>query len=71
MRFRRVLLVSTMMLLLVGFSGSNGATARDISPECREALQALVTRCSTECGHNFRCFLRCAIVNFPTEVCLD
>lgn len=65
MRVRRALLLSTLMLSFVAFSGSNKAAATGISPECLADLRAVVEQCKEECPRNLRCFIRCVIVNYP------
>jgi hypothetical protein len=70
MKPRKVLLMGTLLLFLVGFSGANQVSAGDISDQCKADLRALVERCANECPGNFRCFLRCVVNNFPGS-CLE
>ena len=70
MKPRKVLLLCTMFLFLAGFSGARPAEATDISEQCKADLIALYQNCASQCGRDFRCFLRCAINNFPSS-CLD
>lgn len=65
MKIRRVLLLVALMVFLVGFSGSNQATATGVSPECLADLRAVVEQCKEECPRNLRCFIRCVVANFP------
>jgi len=67
MSFRRVLLLSALMVCFVGFSGGNGATARDISEQCRADIRAVLESCGSQCGRNLRCFIRCVVTNFPAS----
>lgn len=66
MRIKKVLLLGALMVLFVGFSGSNETTARDISPECRAEIIEAFETCRTECGRDLRCFIRCVITNIPS-----
>ena len=65
MKPRKVLILGTLFLFAAGFAGTERATARDISEQCKTDLQALYQRCVSECGRDFRCFLRCVVTNFP------
>lgn len=67
MKIRRVLLLVTLMVFLVGFSGSNQATATNVSPECVADLRAVIASCAQECPRNLRCFVRCVVTNFPAS----
>jgi hypothetical protein len=58
-------MLGTLFLFLAGFAGTENATARDISDECKADIRALFERCASECGRDFRCFLRCVVTNFP------
>jgi len=69
MRTGRVLLLSVLMVIFVAFSGGKETTARNVSEQCKADLKAVVGSCKLECAGNLRCFLRCAINNFP-ESCL-
>jgi hypothetical protein len=70
MSFRKVLLLSVLMMCFVGFAGSREAPARDVSDQCKADIRALFERCATECGRDFRCFLRCVVTNFPASCSL-
>lgn len=65
MRFRKVLLLSALMVCFVGFSGSAQATSTSISAQCVADLRAVVESCKQECPRNLRCFVRCVVTNFP------
>jgi hypothetical protein len=65
MKIKKVLLIGTLMLLFVGFSGSRETTARDISPECRAEIIAALETCKADCGRDLRCFIRCVISSIP------
>lgn len=65
MKIRRTLLLVTLMVFLVGFSGSNQATATNVSAQCVADLRAAIESCKQECPRNLRCFIRCVVVNFP------
>lgn len=67
MKIRRVLLLVTLMVLFVGFSGSNEAAATNVSAQCVADLKAVVASCAQECPRNLRCFIRCVVTNFPAS----
>lgn len=69
MSVKKVFLLSVLMICFVGFSGSRETPATNISDECRADLRALYVRCASDCGRDLRCFLRCAVTNFP-QSCL-
>ena len=70
MSVKKVLLLSVLMICFVGFSGSRETPATDISEQCKADLRALYVTCATQCGRDLRCFIRCAVNNFPAS-CLE
>lgn len=67
MRVRKVLLLSALMVSFVAFSGSQQTSAGHISEQCKADLIALYESCKLQCPGNLRCFLRCAVTNFPAS----
>ena len=67
MRAKKVLLLSVLMICFVAFSGIKEAPAGDISDQCRADLRALYESCVSQCGRDLRCFVRCAVTNFPAS----
>lgn len=67
MKTRRVLLLCTLAMLIVGFSGGNDVTARNVSEQCRADFRAVVASCAQECPRDLRCFIRCVATNFPAS----
>lgn len=65
MKIRRALLLGTIAMFMIGFSGGNDVTARNISEQCKADLRAVVASCAQECPRDLRCFVRCVVVNFP------
>ena len=67
MKIRRVLLLGTLTMFIVAFSGGSSATARNISEQCKADLRALAASCAQECDRDLRCFIRCVVANFPAS----
>jgi len=67
MSVRKVFLSSALMVCFVGFSGAGGATARNISDQCKADLRAVLESCGSQCGRDLRCFVRCVVTNFPAS----
>jgi hypothetical protein len=67
MKIKRVLLLVTLMVFLVGFSGNNEATATSVSPQCVADLKAVIISCAQECPRDLRCFIRCVVTNYPAS----
>ncbi len=70
MKMRRILLLVTFMLFLIGSLGGTQVSAKptpntDLSEECKAEIKAVLQNCSTACGKDFRCFLRCIINSYP------
>jgi len=67
MKPRKVLMLGTLFLFVVGFLGADSATARNISDQCKADIRAVLESCASQCGRDFRCFVRCVVTNFPAS----
>lgn len=67
MRVRRVLMLSVLLVSFVAFSGAQETAATGISEQCKTDIIAVARRCAEQCQRDLRCFIRCAIANFPAS----
>jgi hypothetical protein len=69
MKVRKALLLIGVIVLLIGFSGSQRAAAEpgvpEISEACKAEIRLVLETCKQQCGKDLRCFIRCTITNFP------
>lgn len=69
MKARKILLLITLIVLVMGFSSGRRATAEatthEISDQCKAEIRTVLENCHQACGRDIRCFIRCVVNNLP------